>query len=209
MYKNHHLVQFFPIIVYPIRLNQPELMMQSICVYLGAKPGNSPRFREVTTMLGHAIAEAGYRLVYGGSSQGLMGVLANAAQARGGMVTGIIPHSLIPKEKPLSTLDKLIITDSMRERKHLMEQQADAFIVMPGGLGTLEEAFETWCAVKMELINKPIGFLNIDGFFDGLFSFITHCVNCDFLSQSHARIPKINADPKGLLDALLPSEVLA
>lgn len=183
--------------------------MQSICVYLGAKPGNSPHFSEATTILGHAIAEAGYRLIYGGSSQGLMGILANAALARGGMVTGIIPEHLIPQEKPLSTLDKLIVTDSMQERKCLMEQHADAFIVMPGGIGTLEEAFETWNAIKIGFINKPIGFLNIDGFFDGLFSFITHCVKCNFLSQSHAWIPKINADPQLLLDGLLRSETLA
>jgi uncharacterized protein (TIGR00730 family) len=180
--------------------------MLSICVYLGAKPGNNPRFREVTTILGHAIAESGHRLIYGGSSQGLMGLLANAALARGGLVTGIIPQNLIPQEKPLSTLDKLIVTDSMQERKYLMEQQADAFIVMPGGIGTLEEVFETWNAVKIGAIKKPIGFLNIDGFFDGLFSFITHCVKCEFLSPADAQIPKINIDPKCLLEDLLPSK---
>lgn len=183
--------------------------MQSICVYLGAKPGNNPHFSEATIALGHSIAEAGYRLIYGGSSQGLMGVLANATLARGGMVTGIIPQHLIPQEKPLTTLDKLIVTDSMQERKRLMEQQADAFIVMPGGIGTLEEAFETWSAIKIGTIKKPIGFLNIDGFFDGLFSFITHCVTSDFLSENHARIPKVNADPERLLDALMQTEMMA
>lgn len=182
--------------------------MQSICVYLGANPGNNPRFSEAAAALGHAIAEAGYRLIYGGSSQGLMGLLANAALARGGMVTGIIPQHLIPQEKPLNTLDKLIVTDSMQERKRLMAQQADAFIVMPGGIGTLEEAFETWSAVKIGTIKKPIGFLNIDGFFDGLFSFITHCVSSDLISEHHARIPKINADPQRLLDTLMQKEVI-
>lgn len=183
-------------------------MMQSICVYLGAKPGNSVRFMEAATILGHAIADAGYRLVYGGSSQGLMGMLANAAMASGGLVTGIIPRALIPQEKPLTTLDKLIVTDTMRERKHLLQEHADAFIVMPGGLGTLEEAFETWNAIKMGSIDKPIGFLNIDNFFDGIFSFISHCVKTDLISPRHAKLPKINANPHLLLDELLQLEAL-
>ena len=182
--------------------------MPSICVYLGAKSGNNRHLSDATTLLGHALADAGHRLVYGGSSQGLMGILANAVLARGGMVTGIIPRHLIPKEKPLTTINELILTDNMRERKHLMEQHADAFIVIPGGLGTLEEAFETWNAIKLQIIKKPIGFLNIDGFFDHLFAFITNCVKCDFLSVDQANIPIVNANPQLLLDELLPAEVL-
>ncbi len=181
-------------------------MMQSICVYLGAKPSNNPRFSEAATTLGHAIADAGYRLVYGGSSQGLMGILANAAMASGGLVTGIIPRHLIPQEKPFATLDQLIITNSIRERKYLLQEHANAFIVMPGGIGTLEEAFETWNAIKMGTIDKPIGFLNIDGFFDGLFSFINHCVKYELLTPRHVQLPKINANPQLLLDELAQLE---
>ena len=178
-------------------------MMQSICVYLGAQTGNNPRLNEAATVLGHTIAHAGYRLIYGGSSQGLMGLLANAALSRGGVVTGIIPTHLIEKEKPLNTLDELLVTDSMQERKRLMEQRADAFIVMPGGLGTLEEAFETWNAIKLGLINKPIGFLNIDGFFDGLFTFIATCIHNGLVSEPDAHIPKLHADPLLLVHELM------
>jgi len=192
--------------VYSIRLQSAGLTMKAICVYLGAKPGKDPQFGKAAIALGQVIAQAGHRLIYGGSSQGLMGMLANAALAKGGLVTGIIPQKLIPLEKPLNTLDKLIVTDSMQERKQLMQIQADAFVVMPGGIGTLEEAFETWSAIKIGYINKPIGFLNIDNFFDDLFSFISHCVKSDFISQSHAHIPKVSADPYDLVNTLLPLE---
>ena len=177
--------------------------MQSICVYLGANPGNNPRLADTAVLLGQSIAQAGYRLIYGGSSQGLMGTLAQAALAQGGMVTGLIPTHLIKKEKPLNTLSELIITNTIQERKRMMEQRSDAFIVMPGGLGTLEEAFETWCAIKMGVLNKPIGFLNMDRYFDGLFSFIDHCVETGFMTAPQAKIPKIHTDPKLLLAALM------
>ncbi len=176
--------------------------MLSICVYLGANSGDKPHFSDAAMVLGHAIAAAKYRLIYGGSSLGLMGVLAHAVMAAGGLVTGIIPKQLIVKEKPLKTLDELVITDSMHERKRLMEQRADAFIVMPGGLGTLEEAFDTWNAIKIGTLNKPIGFLNIDGYFDGLFEFINTSVKRGFVSDTQAKIPKINANPHALLTAL-------
>ena len=147
--------------------------MKSICVYVGAKFGNSQLFKDVVIQLGNQIAHSNIRLVYGGSSLGLMGLLATSVMDLGGKVTGIIPDNLIALEKPLTSLDELVITKTMQERKMLMQQKADAFIVMPGGLGTLEEAFDTWNAIKIGVFNKPFGFLNIDGYFDGLFSFIT------------------------------------
>ncbi len=180
--------------------------MQSICVYLGAKTSNNHHLSDAATLLGHAIANAGYRLVYGGSSQGLMGILAHAVMARGGVVTGVIPQQLIDQEKPLNTLDELLVTHSMQERKLLMEQRADGFIVMPGGLGTLEEAFETWNAIKLGILKKPIGFLNIDGFFDDLFSFIETCVHHGFVSLAQANRPKRHTDPQLLLTELMQHE---
>ena len=131
-----------------------------------------------------------------------MGILANAVMSHGGLVTGIIPKQLILQEKPLKSLNELIVTDSMQERKRLMAQRADGFITMPGGLGTLEETFETWNAIKIGILNKPIGFLNINGYFDDLFVFITRCVKSGLISAHHSNIPNINANPQLLLASL-------
>ena len=177
--------------------------MKSICVYLGANPGNSPALTNAVVILGGQIARSGYRLIYGGSSQGLMGLLASSAIAHGGLVTGVITEQLITQELPLTTLDELIVVDKMQERKLIMQQRSSAFMVMPGGLGTLEEAFDTWNAIKIGVINKPIGFLNIEGYFDELFSFIANCEDKGFISSSQAKIPKINADPQLLLNDIL------
>ena len=183
--------------------------MKSICVYLGANPGNSPALTEAVIILGEQIARSGYRLIYGGSSQGLMGLLACSAMAHGGKVTGVITEQLITQEQPLTTLTELIVVSTMQERKLIMQQRSNAFIVMPGGLGTLEEAFDTWNAIKIGVINKPIGFLNIEGYFDGLFSFITSCENKGFISPSQAKIPRINATPQLLLNELIKHKVQA
>lgn len=176
--------------------------MKSICVYLGANSGNSPALANAVAVLGEQIARFGYQLIYGGSSQGLMGHLANSVLSLGGKVTGVITEKLISQELPLTTLDELIVVDTMQERKLVMQQRSDAFIVMPGGLGTLEEAFDTWNAIKIGVINKPIGFLNIEGYFDGLLSFITSCENKGFISSNHAQIPSINTNPLSLLNDL-------
>lgn len=176
--------------------------MKSICIYLGAKFGNSPSFKDAVIQLGKQIAHSNMRLVYGGSSLGLMGLLAATVIDLGGKVTGIIPESLIAQEQPLTSLDELVITKTMQERKLLMQQKADAFIVMPGGLGTLEEAFDTWNAIKIGILNKPLGFLNIDGYFDGLFSFIIHVEKQGFISKPQVQIPKINECPSLLLSEL-------
>lgn len=176
--------------------------VKSVCVYLGAKFGNSTLFKDVVVQLANQIAHSNIRLIYGGSGLGLMGLLATSVIDLGGEVTGIIPENLITLEEPLTSLDELIITKTMQERKMLMQEKADAFVVMPGGLGTLEEALDTWNAVKIGAFNKPLGFLNIDGYFDGLFSFIEHAENHGYISKVHAQIPKINTCPSLLLAEL-------
>jgi uncharacterized protein (TIGR00730 family) len=176
--------------------------MKSICVYLGAKPGKGEYLNEAAIKLGQLIAKKKIRLIYGGSSHGLMGILANEVLAYGGQVTGIMPKSILEIEKPLSTIDELIITDTMQERKQLLQQHADAFIVMPGGLGTLEEAFETWNAIKIGLFQKPIGFLNLNHFYDGLFSFMTGCEQEGFITSKQLNIPLIESNPEKLLDGM-------
>ena len=178
--------------------------VKSICVYLGAKFGSSTLFKDAVIQLGHQMAHSNIRLVYGGSSLGLMGLLATSVMDSGGKVTGIIPENLLALEKPLTSLDELIITKTMQERKMLMQQKAEAFIVMPGGLGTLEEAFDTWNAIKIGAFNKPIGFLNIENYFDGLFSFITTAEKHGFVTKTQAQIPKINSCPVLLLSELSP-----
>ena len=176
--------------------------MKSICVYLGANSGNNKKFNTAVVTLGTEIAEMGLTLVYGGSSQGTMGLLATTVKEHGGRVIGVIPKHLIEKEKPLTILDELYVVDSMQERKQLMQEKAEAFLVMPGGLGTLEEAFETWNAIKIGLFEKPIGFLNLDGYFDHLFKFISQCEESGFVTKESIQIPKINPNVQGLLSEL-------
>lgn len=182
--------------------------MKSICIYLGAKLGNSIHFKDTVIQLGNQIAHSNCRLIYGGSSMGLMGLLATTVIDLGGKVTGIIPESLIAQEQPLTSLDELVITKTMQERKILMQEKADAFIVMPGGLGTLEEAFDTWNAIKIGVLNKPIGFLNVDGYFDALFSFVAKAAMYGFISEKQVSIPKINANPALLMSELLTCDLL-
>lgn len=176
--------------------------VKSVCVYLGAKFGNSTLFKDAVVQLANQIAHSNICLVYGGSGLGLMGLLATSVIDLGGKVIGIIPEHLIALEKPLTSLDELVLTKTMQERKMLMQEKADAFIVMPGGLGTLEEAFDTWNAIKIGIFNKPFGFLNIDGYFDGLFSFISNAEKHGYISKTQAQIPKINSCPSLLLSEL-------
>lgn len=173
--------------------------MQSVCVYLGANLGKDNRLLESVVTLGQQIASNGCRLVYGGSSQGLMGLLATSVIDHGGKVTGIIPTFLIEKEIPPDNLDNLIVTETIQERKLLLQKLSDAFIVMPGGLGTLEEIFDTWNAINMGILNKPIGFLNVDGYYDGLFSFIDNCTARGFILPDQMKIPSVDSEPQTLL----------
>lgn len=181
--------------------------MKTICVYLGANFGNNDSFKEAVIDLAHEIFELDLTLIYGGSSLGLMGLLASTVKELGGKVIGIITKHLIDKEKPLTTLDKLYIVDSMQERKQLMQQLADCFIVVPGGLGTLEEAIETCNAIKIGEINKKIGFLNVNGFFDTLFQFINSCKENGFLVHGQFT-PEINTNVQALLRNLIQTNNL-
>lgn len=176
--------------------------MKSVCVYLGANFGKKKAFEEAVVKLGNEIADMGLTLIYGGSSLGMMGLLARTVKESGGKVIGIITRYLIEKEKPLEILDELHIVESMQERKKMMQNLADTFIVMPGGIGTLEEAIETWNAIKIGEIDKGIGFLNVDGFFDGLFSFINNCQKNGFLTEKQESIPLVNSNGWALINSL-------
>lgn len=180
--------------------------MKTICVYLGASFGNNVAFKQSVVKLAHEIVDHGLTLVYGGSSLGMMGLLASTVKELNGKVIGVITKHLLDKEKPLDNLDELYIVDSMQERKKMLQQLADAFIVMPGGLGTLEEAIETWNAIKIGELNKKIGFLNTDDYFQKLFGFIEHCQENGFMHTGQSSIPLVNTDPASLLNNLILAE---
>ena len=175
--------------------------MNHICVYLGSSFGNKECYKHSVEALGKEIAAQEYTLIYGGSSLGMMGVLANTAMKHGGKVIGITTQHLLDKEIPLDTLDELIIVDSMQERKKRMQTMADSFIVMPGGLGTLEEAIETWNAIKIGEISKPFAFLNLEAYFDHLFKFMQSCSENDFLHADHLEMPIISDDIQYILSS--------
>lgn len=183
--------------------------MTTVCVYLGANFGNNDQFSEATVLLAKELADMGFTLVYGGSSLGMMGLLATTVKEHGGKVIGIITKQLIAREKTLDLLDELHIVDTMQERKRMMQQLADIFIVMPGGLGTLEEAFETWNAIKIGELKKNIGFLNINGYFDGLFSFIGSCEQNGLVLKKDGNIPIVQPSVQSLLTKMMthPKEV--
>lgn len=180
--------------------------MKSVCVYLGANFGKNEAFKVAVVKLGNEIADMGLTLVYGGSSLGMMGLLATTVKKSGGKVIGVITSHLIDKEKPLEILDELHIVESMQERKKMMQNLADSFIVMPGGIGTLEEAIETWNAIKIGEIDKNIGFLNVDGFFDGLFSFVNNCQKNGFLTEEQESIPQVSSNVCALINALMKTD---
>lgn len=184
--------------------------MKTVCVYLGANFGNNDQFSRATVLLAKELAERGLALVYGGSSLGMMGLLATTVKEHGGKVMGIIPKQLIEREKPLDLLDELCIVDTMQERKRMMQEIADIFIVMPGGVGTLEEAFETWNAIKIGALKKSIGFLNVNGYFDGLFSFIGGCEHNGLILKKDGDIPIVQPSVQSLLAKMLtlPNEVI-
>ncbi|PVB63360.1 TIGR00730 family Rossman fold protein [Labrenzia sp. 011] len=148
--------------------------LTSVCVYCGSSFGSDPSHEAAATRLGQLIAEAGLRLVYGGGSVGLMGTVANSALESGGTVTGIIPRFLEKREVMLDSLEDLIVTKDMHERKHLMFQKSDAFIALPGGIGTLEEAVEMMTWAQLGQHRKPVALANINGFWSPLLKLFDH-----------------------------------
>lgn len=167
------------------------MVPNSVGVYLGALMGNNPKFESAAIRLGKKLAELELTLVYGGGSEGLMGALATTVKEYGGTVIGIITEHLISIEKPFADADELLIVKTMYERKKLIHEKSSRFLILPGGIGTFDELFETWCAIKNGIMKKPIAFVNIDGFFDDLLKFVDTCKQSGFLNASHQEIPKI------------------
>jgi uncharacterized protein (TIGR00730 family) len=160
--------------------------IKTVCVYCGSGAGNNPRFIEAASAFGKILAENGIRLVYGGGSIGLMGAVANGALDHGGIVTGIIPEFLNTRERMLSRVQELIITPDMHERKRLMFERSDAFVALPGGIGTLEELVEQLTWKQLGRHAKPVLLANIDGFWEPLFDLLAHMRETQFIRQGFA-----------------------
>ncbi len=178
----------------------------SICVYCAASDGVNGEYLAGASALGGEIAHRGYGLVYGGGSVGLMGAVARAVAAGGGSVHGIIPAALTPKEVSGPPIGKLEIVDSMHTRKARMAELADAFIALPGGFGTLEELFETITWTQLGIHRKPIGLLNVAGFYGPLLALIEHSIAQGFVRPPYRGLLVVESDPATLLDRLAVHE---
>jgi uncharacterized protein (TIGR00730 family) len=177
--------------------------VKHVCVFTGSATGRDPVHADAASIVGRRIAERGLGLIYGGGRVGLMGVLADAALASGGRVVGVIPGFLEAREVGHSGLTELHVVPTMHERKALMADRADAFLALPGGLGTLDELFEIFTWAQLGLHDKPIGLLNVAGYFDGLVTLVDHMVTEGFVRvETRARL-HVDTDPDALLDRLV------
>jgi uncharacterized protein (TIGR00730 family) len=176
--------------------------MPRICVYSGSSFGASPEYATAAADFAIACARRGLGVVYGGGSAGLMGVLADAALAAGGEVIGVIPHAMIAEERAHHHLTQLIPVESMHERKHRMAQLSDFFVALPGGIGTLEEVIEIFTWLQLSLHLKPVGLLNVGGFYNPLLQLLDHMCNEQFLTPAHRSMLTVERKPESLLDRL-------
>jgi uncharacterized protein (TIGR00730 family) len=178
----------------------PEL--SSICVFCGSNAGAQPAYIEAAEAVGSGLARRGVRVVYGGGRVGMMGALADATRFAGGDVVGVMPQALVDREIGHSEIDDLRIVGSMHERKALMAELADAFIALPGGIGTLEELFEVYTWAQLGIHEKPIGLLDVAGYYGPLVTFLDHSVQERFLRPSTRSLLAVDDDLDGLLAAL-------
>ena len=174
--------------------------MNSVCVFCGSNFGAREIYAVAAATVGRAIAGRGLRLVYGGSKVGLMGIVADAALAAGGQVVGIIPAALVAREVAHAGLTELHQVGSMHERKKMMADLSDGFIALPGGAGTLEELFEVWTWAQLGHHKKPVGILNVGGFFDALLAFLDHQAGERFMRSEHRDMLLEGTDAAVLLE---------
>ena len=177
----------------------------SICVYCGAKPGDDPAFVETARQVGRWIGHHGGQLVYGGGRSGLMGIVADATLAAGGRVVGIIPKALVDNEWAHQDCTELHVVDTMHERKQMMAERADAFLAMPGGIGTFEEFFEIWTWRQLGYHNKPVGLLNLNGYYDCLLTFLQSAVTHQFMGNWQMELISVENQAPRLLVQLVQS----
>ena len=181
----------------------------SICVYCGSRPGTEPAFAEAAREVGLWIAQNKGQLVYGGGHNGLMGMMADACLQAGGRVVGVIPKALVEKEWAHSGCSELHVVENMHERKRLMAERADAFLAMPGGIGTFEEFFEVWTWRQLGYHDKPVGLLNINGYYDSLLTFLSTAVQQGFMNAEQMQLIRSGTNTELLLKSLVTEAGLA
>jgi len=180
-------------------MTSPKLRL---CVYCGSRPGANPAFMRIARHVGGAIGRRGWQLVYGGGRVGLMGALADAALAAGAEVHGVIPRSLMQREAGHTGLTRLQVVETMHERKHLMAEHTDAFVALPGGIGTLEELFEVWSWRHLGYHERPIGLLDVGGYFQPLLSMVRQAEQAGFVTPEQLGMVTLHDSPDELLDAI-------
>jgi uncharacterized protein (TIGR00730 family) len=176
------------------------MKLERICIFAGANAGVHDDYRQAASAVGGELAARGIAIVYGGASIGLMGAVADAALRRGGEVIGVIPNALVEREVAHPGLNELRIVESMHERKAVMGELSDAFLALPGGLGTLEELLEVATWRQLGLHAKPVGLLNVRGYYDRLDAVLDHAVTEELLKPEHRQIMLIDSDLETLLE---------
>lgn len=180
--------------------------LNSLCLFCGASPGADPAYRDAAASFGTTLAHRNIRLIYGGGSVGLMGVAADACLAAGGEVVGVIPRMLMEKEVGHAGVTQMHVVETMHDRKALMTELSDGFIALPGGFGTLDELFESLTWQQLAYHTKPIGLLNVNGFFDALIAFLDHARDERFLRDLHRESLQVDTDLSVLIDKLRRAE---
>ena len=173
--------------------------MKKICIFCGSSMGFDPIYKEKAIELGHAMANQGCELLFGGGSVGLMKVIADVMMERGCKVTGTITQHLMDMHVGHPEIDELIVVESMAERKKILEDMADGFIALPGGIGTMDEFFEAYVLSQLRVFDKPVALFNVNGYYDGIVEFIKHMADEGFMRREHAENLIVSDDPKDLL----------
>ena len=173
--------------------------MKKICIFCGSSMGFDPIYKEKAAELGHVLADHGCELLFGGGSVGLMKVIADVMMERGCKVTGTITKHLLDMHVGHDGIDELIVVESMAERKKILEDMADGFIALPGGIGTMDEFFEAYVLSQLRVFDKPVALYNVNGYYDGIAAFIKHIADEGFMRREHAENLIVSDDAKDLL----------
>jgi len=181
----------------------------SLCVYCGSRTGRGDGFKAVAAEVGRWIGENDGQLVYGGGNAGLMGIVADETLLAGGTVVGVIPNALVARELAKRDCTELHIVENMHERKRMMAERSNAFLALPGGIGTMEEFFEVWTWRQLGYHDKPVGLLNVGGYYDALLTFLDSTVTHEFMSDWQMDLVRVGNDVQSLLPALIQAADLS
>lgn len=177
--------------------------IRRLCVFCGSNSGNNPAYQEDAIKLGKLMAEKGIELVYGGGSIGIMGIIADTVMQAGGRVTGIIPQALMDAEIGHQAVTQLEVVDNMHTRKARMAELSDAFVALPGGIGTFEEFYEVWTWRQLRYHHKPVALLNTQNFYTPMLEFLNHCQSEGFIKPHNLKLIRVTQTPEALLEAIL------